>query len=132
MISMAQVRAFSRRIAGEFRPERIILFGSYAYGAPRESSDVDLLVVMPFRGNAFDRATQILRRVRAPFPVDLLVRRPGETARQYREFDPLIREALDRGKVLYESDCKGMGKEGRRMPSSAAGALTGGSSADRQ
>ena len=34
--------------------------------------------------------------------VDLLARRPEDTARRYEEGDPLIREALDRGKVLYE------------------------------
>jgi predicted nucleotidyltransferase len=104
MIGMQQILAFSKRIAAEFRPWRIILFGSYAYGTPREGSDVDLLVVMPFRGDAFDFATEMLRRVNSPFPVDLLVRRPGDTARRYRQFDPLIREALDRGKVLYERD----------------------------
>jgi uncharacterized protein len=114
MIGMKQILALSSRIAIECRPQRIILFGSHAYGAPREDSDVDLLVVMPFRGDAFDQATAILRRVSAPFSVDLLVRRPGDTARRYRQFDPLIREALDRGKVLYERNGEGMGKQGRR------------------
>lgn len=114
MVRMEEVRGFAKRIAEEFRPEKVILFGSYAYGTPREGSDVDLLVVMPFSGNGFDRATEILRRIRSPFAVDLLVRRPGDTARRYREFDPLIREALDRGKVLYERDGEGVGGKGAR------------------
>ena len=48
MVEMSQIEALSQQIAEQFHPERIILFGSYAYGEPNEDSDVDLLVVMPF------------------------------------------------------------------------------------
>ncbi len=48
MITSAQIRRVSDEIVRRFRPERIILFGSYAYGTPTEDSDVDLLVVLPF------------------------------------------------------------------------------------
>ena len=99
---MSQVEELSRRIAEEFNPERIILFGSHAYGTPKEYSDVDLLVIMPFAGNSFDQATVILERVRPGYCVDVIVRRPDDAARRYREFDPLIREAFDRRIVLYE------------------------------
>jgi predicted nucleotidyltransferase len=107
MIDMDPILAFSQRLAEEFHPRQIILFGSYANGTAREDSDVDLLVIAPFQGNAFDRATEMLRRVNAPFPIDLLVRDPADTARRYRQFDPLIRDALDRGKVLYDSCWEG-------------------------
>lgn len=116
MVGMDSIREFAYRIASEFRAERIILFGSYAYGTPHERSDVDLLVVMPFQGNAFDCATQVLRRIRSPFSLDLLIRRPADTARRYREFDPLIRDALDRGKVLYERNRKRVGRQGGGRP----------------
>ena len=33
-------------IVQKFRPKKIILFGSYAWGTPRKDSDVDLLVIM--------------------------------------------------------------------------------------
>ena len=46
------------------------------------------------------------------FSVDVLVRRPEDVARQYAEWDPLVREALDRGKVLYERDGAPVGTEG--------------------
>jgi predicted nucleotidyltransferase len=45
MIDKEDIVALAERIAREFAPERIILFGSYAYGTPTEDSDVDLLVV---------------------------------------------------------------------------------------
>ena len=47
MVDAQRIQQVSDEIARRFRPERIILFGSYAYGTPTEHSDVDLLVVMP-------------------------------------------------------------------------------------
>lgn len=105
MVAIHEVEALSREIVREFDPERIILFGSHAYGSPAEYSDVDLLVVMSFEGSGFDKSLEILDRVDPRFAIDLIVRRPDDTERRYREFDPLIRDALDRGRVLYERKC---------------------------
>ena len=102
MIGEHQIRAVSDRIAREFAPDQIILFGSYAYGSPSPDSDVDLLVILPFEGQPYRKSAEIVARVHAGFPLDLLVRRPDDTARRYAEHDPLIREALDHGVVLYE------------------------------
>jgi predicted nucleotidyltransferase len=102
MVDFDQIAELSSRIAREFQPERIILFGSYAYGTPCADSDVDLLVVLSFEGKSFRKSLEILNRVDPRFPIDLLARRPDDTLRRYAEGDPLIREALDRGKVLYE------------------------------
>jgi predicted nucleotidyltransferase len=104
MIELADITALCARIAREFKPERIILFGSHAYGHPRGDSDVDLLVILPFEGRPFRKSLEILDRISPPFALDLLARRPDDTARRYADGDPLIREALDRGKVLYERD----------------------------
>ncbi len=102
MIDQKKIAELSGRIAREFQPEKIFLFGSHAYGEPRADSDVDLLVVLPFEGKGIRKSLEILNRLNPDFPVDLLARRPEDTARRYEEGDPLIREALDRGKVLYE------------------------------
>ena len=102
MVSMDQIQALAGRIADEFHPERIILFGSYAYGVPGPDSDVDLLVILPFEGKSFWKSLEILNRVKPHFPLDLLARRPDDTARRLALGDPLIGEALGRGKVLYE------------------------------
>ncbi|MFB3921179.1 MAG: nucleotidyltransferase domain-containing protein [Terriglobia bacterium] len=104
MVNEQSILELSRRIAEAFKPDRIILFGSYAYGNPAPDSDVDLLVVMPFEGKSLRKSLEILNHVSPEFPVDLLARRPDDTTRRYTEGDPLIREALDRGKVLYERD----------------------------
>jgi hypothetical protein len=57
-IPMRVIRAFARRVAERFQPDKIILFGSFAYGTPHEDSDVDVLVVMPAR-NQLDQAVKI-------------------------------------------------------------------------
>lgn len=102
MVALSSVVELSERIARAFDPDKIILFGSHAYGTPHDGSDVDLLVIMPFEGSGFDKSLEILDRTNPRFPIDLIVRRPDDTERRYRELDPLICDALDEGQVLYE------------------------------
>jgi predicted nucleotidyltransferase len=103
VVTEQDIQELVARIAAEFRPERIILFGSRAYGTPQAESDVDLLVVMPFEGSAFRKALEILNRLDPPFSVDLLIRSADEVEWRYQGLDPLIREALDKGRVVYEA-----------------------------
>ena len=72
---MRVIRRFARDVAEQFQPDKIILFGSYAYGTPHEDSDVDILVVMPAR-NQLDQAVESVWRFDPPFPLDLIVRTP--------------------------------------------------------
>jgi len=109
MVSSSAIRKLSSRIAADFDPDKIILFGSYAYGTASDASDVDLLVILSFEGKSFRKSLEILNKADPRFAVDLIVRRPDDTARRYAEGDPLIREALDRGAVLYERDSKRVG-----------------------
>src|SRR5438093_7590688 len=79
-IPLSAIRRFARRIAERFQPEKIILFGSYAYGTPHEESDVDLLVIMPTR-NAIAESVRICRAFQRPFSLDLIVRTPKQIER---------------------------------------------------
>ncbi|MBL8878360.1 MAG: nucleotidyltransferase domain-containing protein [Phycisphaerales bacterium] len=112
MVSTREINAVAHRIAAEFRPDRIILFGSYAYGKPTRDSDVDLLVVMPYSGHAARMAGEILFRADPTFAVDILVRSPSELKARYRMRDWFIREIIDRGKVVYEAGNGRMGRKG--------------------
>ena len=103
-------------MAERFRPDKIILFGSYAYGTPDADSDVDLLVVMPAR-NELDQAVRIRLAVDYQFPLDLIVRTPKNLAWRLAEGDSFLHEVLTRGKVLHEKTDAGMGaKGGGRLP----------------
>src|SRR5438132_4565116 len=99
-IPMRVIRRYARAIADEFHPDKIILFGSYAYGTPQEDSDVDLLVVMPAR-NQHDQAVRIRWRLAAPFPVDLIVRTPKQMAWRLGQGESFLTTIVSRGMVLY-------------------------------
>jgi len=92
-----------RRIARTLRPDRIILFGSYANGAPTPDSDVDLLVVMKTSASSKERSWAVSRLlIPRPFPVDILVRTPKEIRQALDQSDFFIQEIVTQGKVLYE------------------------------
>src|SRR5579862_9699461 len=78
------IHRYARAIAEEFHPEKIILFGSHAYGTPHEESDVDLLVVMPTR-DPHSQKVRIQYRLTPPFPVDLIIRTPKQVKRRLAE-----------------------------------------------
>jgi predicted nucleotidyltransferase len=109
---MAAIRHFARRVAQRFQPDKIILFGSYAYGKPHEESDVDLLVVMRTR-NAIDQSIRISLAFEQPFSLDLIVRTPWQIERGLKDDNWFLREIVEKGKVLYEArDCQ-VGSRGR-------------------
>jgi predicted nucleotidyltransferase len=117
-IPMRVIRQFARRVAERFHPDKIILFGSYAYGTPNADSDVDILVIMPCR-NQGSRAGRIRWEVPAPFPMDLIVRTPETLRWRLEEGDSFLREIVSKGKVLYEKTDQGVGeKSGRRITAS--------------
>jgi predicted nucleotidyltransferase len=91
----------AERIVQEFRPEQIILFGSYAYGTPTVDSDVDLLVILPFAGQASRKSLEILNTVNPSFAVDLLVRTPEQVRQRLAWNDFFLQEIIRKGKVLY-------------------------------
>lgn len=91
------------RIVQELKPEKIILFGSYASGMPTPDSDVDLLVIMETEASGKERSWAVSRLlIPRPFPVDILVRTPQEIERALAEGDFFIREIMAQGRVLYE------------------------------
>jgi predicted nucleotidyltransferase len=112
MVDPNLIKALSDRIVREFRPERIILFGSYASGDPNEDSDIDLLVVLPFEGKAAYKAGEIRTRVRPEFPLDLIVRTPEQVAERLAMNDWFIRDIFAKGRILYEADNARVGAEG--------------------
>jgi predicted nucleotidyltransferase len=114
-IPLSAIRRLVRQIAERFHPDKIILFGSYAYGQPHAESDVDLLVIMPTR-NAIDQAIRIDLAFARPFSVDIHVRTPFQIKQGLREDDCdwFLREVMEKGKVLYEAPDSAMGEQSRR------------------
>jgi predicted nucleotidyltransferase len=103
MIPRHTIRKFANEVARRFKPSRIILFGSYAYGRPTPDSDVDLLVVMSCKRPPLDAALDVRLAVDAGFPLDLIVRTPAQLRRRLALGDFFLHEIVDKGIVLYEA-----------------------------
>jgi predicted nucleotidyltransferase len=115
-IPMPLIRHFARQVAEQFRPDKIILFGSYAYGTPHDDSDVDILVVMPARSQ-LGMAARIENAIDPPFPLDIIVRTPKQLKWRLEEHESFLTEVTMKGKVLYEKDDAGVAAKGRgRLP----------------
>jgi predicted nucleotidyltransferase len=103
MIQRNRIQAYVDQVVRHFHPERVVLFGSHAYGRPDGESDVDLLVIMRHRGAGAQQAALIRQRVRAGFPLDLIVRSPANVRQRLKMGDSFIREILSKGRVLHEA-----------------------------
>ena len=105
MVEQNKIQSFCAAVAKQFRPLKIVLFGSYACGQPTADSDVDLLVIMPRTRYGGERmSVRIRQAIPRDFPLDLLVRTPADVARRLHWGDCFLREVMDKGRVMYEAD----------------------------
>jgi uncharacterized protein len=104
VISEAQIQAVVARIVEGYQPDRIILFGSYAYGVPTENSDLDLLII---KQNAetkkSERTVAVWKHLwNSEFPaMDILIRTPAEMERAAGVFQSVETIAEQQGRLLY-------------------------------
>src|SRR3990172_2744071 len=101
-VRMEAIRFVVARIAERFKPEKIILFGSHAYGDPKPWSDVDLLVVMETEKTEHEQRLEIARYLHGrTFSIDVIVRTPDNLKRRIENRDYFLREIVSKGKVMY-------------------------------
>ena len=103
-VTLTDIRQVVQRIVERFRPRRVLLFGSYAYGKPTSGSDVDLLVEMETPLRNVEQAVEIRMAVDFPFPTVLLVRNPQQIAERLAMGDVFFREVVNKGVTLYEAN----------------------------
>jgi uncharacterized protein len=92
------------QIVEKFKPQKIILFGSYARGNPRPESDVDLLVVMDTPLKESKQSLEICRHLDVMFGMDLIVHTPKRLKERVDMGDWFVRDILKEGKVFYEAE----------------------------
>ena len=98
------IQGIIEKIIRDYAPQKIILFGSYAYGRPNEESDLDLLVIKDTDKRPIERWTdlkRILRDRNRTMPVSPIVYTPSEVEERLSMGDFFLREVLEKGKVLY-------------------------------
>jgi len=97
------IRHLANQIAEKFRPRKIILFGSYAYGEPGPESDVDLLVIMETPMREIQQALHIRQYINPLFGLDIIVYIPARVEQRIALGDSFLREIIEKGVILYES-----------------------------
>ena len=100
---LERLREWARLVADHFDPDKIILFGSYAYGNPTGHSDLDVLIVMDTVLPGGEQAAAITQLFPQPFAMDLVVRRPDILHERVARGDFFLREIVSKGVTLYES-----------------------------
>lgn len=97
-----QIENIKQQLINKYKPEKIIIFGSYARGNFDKDSDIDFLIIKkdtPYQGR--DRAREIRKLVTKNIACDFLVYRPEEFDERIRLGDPFIKLILEEGKVIY-------------------------------
>lgn len=103
----AEINKIKNVLVERYRPERIILFGSYAWGKPNPDSDLDFLIIKDIKIPRPAREQEVYKILTQYFrnrnmPVDVIVHTPKETQNRIHLGDPFIKEVLHKGRVIYE------------------------------
>ncbi len=98
------ILAVVEKLKVAYRPEKILLFGSFAYGTPNRDSDIDLLIIKNTKRRPIDRrimARSLISDLRGGFPFSFLVVTPQELDGRLERGDQFLQEIISRGEVLY-------------------------------
>lgn len=93
-----------KKLVAEYAPQKVILFGSYAYGSPGQDSDIDLLIIKETTERFIDRWVTVqglLTGTHRFLPLETLVLTPAEIENRIAIGDQFIAEILQKGEVLY-------------------------------
>jgi predicted nucleotidyltransferase len=99
------LNAALRRIVNDYKPEKIIVFGSYAYGQPDSESDLDLLIIKQTNERPIDRRIAVrtlLRPLKLRPGVSPIVVTQDEIDERLALGDPFAEELMTKGRVIYE------------------------------
>ncbi len=100
--AQAEIKNITRKIVRNYKPEKIILFGSFAYGKPKASSDIDMLIVKKTKKRRIDRIKEILYMIDNNLPFEPIVYTPGELKERLTLGDLFLQTVMQKGKILYE------------------------------
>ena len=98
-----EIRRITNIIIRQYKPEKIILFGSYAWGKPTKDSDLDFFVVKKTKATTLKRLNEVgglfMRRL---YPMDFLVYTPDQIRRRLAMGDFFVKDVIRKGKLLYD------------------------------
>lgn len=101
-VTKKRIQEVANKIAKEYKPEKIILFGSFAWGKPGPDSDVDLFIVKKTKKDPLRRCYELRKIIEPIFPLDILVFTSQDVKKRLSLGDFFIKQILNQGKLLYE------------------------------
>ncbi|MEK9135264.1 MAG: nucleotidyltransferase domain-containing protein [Patescibacteria group bacterium] len=101
-----EIKKIANRIVKKYKPEKIILFGSFAWGKPTKDSDVDLFIVKKDRGNFLEEQQKIRKIINGEIAADILVHSPSEIKNRLSLGDFFFEDIIKKGKYLYEKSAR--------------------------
>lgn len=102
-MSNTLLKEITAKITNHLDAEKIILFGSYAYGKPKKNSDLDLFIIMESNERTANRRIKVSQLFwDREMPMDFIVKTPSEIKQRLAIGDPFIKKILEKGKLLYE------------------------------
>ena len=99
-----EIKKIIEQIKDKYKPKKIILFGSFAWGKPNKNSDIDLLIIKDTKKDYYQRIPEVrslLHNIDRAF--DILVMTQKEVAKRLKLGDFFIEDILKKGKVIYEA-----------------------------
>ena len=98
------IQQIVEKLVSGYAPQKVILFGSYAYGDPTPNSDIDLLIIKETPERFIDRWVTVRRILSDPkrmVPLETLVLTPQEVSKRLAIGDQFLAEIMEKGEVLY-------------------------------
>ncbi len=103
MITESKINQIVYTIAVHYKPDKIILFGSYAQGTATENSDLDILIVKDSDLPRHRRGSEVRKYLYGSMiPIDILVYTNMEVEQSQNVKYTFINEVMKSGRVLYE------------------------------
>jgi len=102
MKNQEEIKKITDQIVKNYKPEKIILFGSFAYGKPKENSDVDLVVIKKTKERFGSRLFKVVRFIKSKMGTDILVYTPEEWEAGIKNDYYFFKEIKNKGKLVYE------------------------------
>ena len=97
-----EIAKITQQLISRYKPEKIILYGSGAYGKIREGSDIDMIIIKKSNKKPHERLREILHLVDYSLDFDPHVFTPQEFAKELKLGEFFVTEAAKKGKVLYD------------------------------
>ena len=97
-----ELKRILKILQDEYKPYKVILFGSMAQGSIKEWSDIDLLIIKESQKGYLDRVAEVIQLVHPTVGLDLFILSPAEIDDALEDYNPYIEEIITEGKVVYE------------------------------